>query len=120
MQSVSLWRPCERTDCVSSMMSGRRRSCSAHMSCSWVVLQADKQGTLLHAEERALVSLLPVTYSVPVDREHWVGAVFTHDGKHVLGASASSKHRIHIWSNSGEPVATLEGWFCVIKREAIR
>jgi hypothetical protein len=50
-----------------------------------------------------------VTYSTPVDRELWVAAVFTHDGKHVLGASASSKHRIHIWSNSGEPVAVLEG-----------
>lgn len=70
---------------------------------------ADKQGSLLHPDGRALISLLPVTYSTPVDRELWVAAVFTHDGKHVLGASASSKHRIHIWSNSGEPVAVLEG-----------
>lgn len=73
------------------------------------LLQADKQGSLLHPDGRALISLLPVTYSTPVDRELWVAAVFTHDGKHVLGASASSKHRIHIWSNSGEPVAVLEG-----------
>lgn len=72
-------------------------------------LQADKQGTLLHPDGKDLVSVLPVSYSIPVDREFWRGAVFTHDGKHVLGASASSKHRVHIWSNSGEPVATLEG-----------
>lgn len=73
------------------------------------LLQADKQGSLLHPDGRALISLLPVTYSTPVDRELWVAALFTHDGKHVLGASASSKHHIHIWSNSGEPVAVLEG-----------
>lgn len=82
-------------------------SCAAPPSHAPV--QADKQGSLLHPDGRALISLLPVTYSTPVDRELWVAAVFTHDGKHVLGASASSKHRIHIWSNSGEPVAVLEG-----------
>jgi hypothetical protein len=57
------------------------------------------------------VSLIGIAYQLSVERELFVGAVFTHDNVHVAcGSTSTNQHRIYLYHNGGAHlVSVLEG-----------
>jgi hypothetical protein len=92
----------------------KHNCCHGHVHC-WLPpppthTQSDACVSLL-PDGGHLVSLIGIAYQLSVEREMFVGAVFTHDNQHVAcGSTSTAQHRIYLWVNGGAHlVSVLEG-----------